>query len=117
MNEDKTEAAKTIHQLAETGRARLAHGSRGARDLVDAATDYVRANPWIAVAGAAVFGGIVSAMSQPRQIKRQSSRASVRDWLRDSHASLPTGKQFRSVAKSAGIPTTFEQLKARLREI
>lgn len=79
-------------------------------DVLSKVEQFLRVNPWVAVAGAAVTSGILEALSDKRALRRPSSRAAVRDWVDDAYATLPTKKQFRSVAKSAGLPTTLRQL-------
>lgn len=73
------------------------------------ATEYIRANPWVAVAGAAVIGGIVAVAL--RQSKPESGKLEVvRDWLEDAYAKLPSQKQVRSAAEASGIPGFLESL-------
>ena len=103
-----------IHHLAGIGRGRQNRGEETLKHTLDAAEQFLRANPWVAVAGAAVASGVLAAMSRKKPVRRESSRAAVRDWLDHAYATLPTRKQFQSVAKSAGVPTTLQQLKEKL---
>ena len=110
-------AAATIHQRAETGHDNVERARILAEDPWGSAAGFLRENPWVAVAGAAVLGGVLTALTRRSPVRRNSSRAAVRDWLEEAHASLPTKKQFKSMANSAGLPTTLAQLKERLREL
>jgi hypothetical protein len=80
------------------------------KSVARAAEDFITARPWLAVAGTAILTGVFTAISENKRIRRNSSRAALRDWLDDAHESLPTKKQLVSVAKSAGLPTTLKDL-------
>ncbi len=95
-------------------RQRLVRGDYRAEDLLADAEDFVRKNPWVAVAGAAVLSGVLGALNRRKPIRKNTSRAALRDWLDEAHSGLPTRKQFRSAAQSAGLPTTLEQIKQKL---
>jgi len=104
-------------QLVRAGSAvhrRVVRGSYRAEDLVADAEEFVRRNPWVAVAGAAMLSGVLSALNRRKPVRTNSSRAALRDWIDDAHAGLPSKKQFRSAAQSAGLPTTLEQLRKKL---
>jgi len=83
------------------------------KSVAMAAEDFITARPWLAVAGTAILTGVFTAISENKRIRRNSSRAALRDWLDDAHESLPTKKQLVSVAKSAGLPTTLKDLQEK----
>jgi hypothetical protein len=89
-------------------------GEAVVEEAVAMAEQYLRANPWLAVAGTAVATHIFSALTPKTPIRRGSSRAAVRDWLDDAYENLPSRKQLESAAKSAGVPTSLSQLQAKL---
>ncbi len=92
----------------------LTPGEAAVNEAIEKAELFLAGNPWLAVAGAAVASQVFAAMSQKTPIRHQSSRAAMRDWLDDAYSSLPTKKQFQSVAKSAGVPTNLRQLRKKL---
>jgi hypothetical protein len=75
---------------------------------------FLRNNPWLAVAGAALAGGVLSAISDRKKSRKTKSSSAVRGWLEEAYDNLPTPKQFHSMAKTAGVPTSFEQFKEKL---
>ncbi len=85
-----------------------------AQDAMAEAEEFLRNNPWVAVAGAAVAGGVLSAISDRKKSRKTKSSSAVRGWLEDAYETLPTPKQFQSMAKTAGVPTSIEQLKEKL---
>ena len=112
MSEDAVEETPTIHELTERGREKLAQAQEGAKDVLAAVADYARANPWIALAGAAVIGGVVVALSKPCQ-RTPSRRDAVRDWLDEAYAKLPSQKQVQAVVETSGVPDFVAQLKKK----
>ena len=93
---------------------RLSRGEAVVEEAVALAEGYLRANPWLAVAGTAVAARVFEALTPRTPIRRGSSRAALRDWLDEANGSLPTRKQLESAAKSAGVPTSLRQLQAKL---
>ncbi len=89
-------------------------GEAVVEEAVALAEQYLRGNPWLAVASTAVAVRIFEALTPKTPIRRGSSRAALRDWLDEAHAGLPTRKQLESAAKSAGVPTSLRQLQAKL---
>ena len=77
------------------------------------AREFLRENPALAVATAALATELFASLtsSPPR---RGSSRAAIRDWLDGAHETMPTYKQFKSAAESAGLPTSYKQVEEKL---
>jgi len=113
MSEDVAEETPSIQELAQKGREKLAQAQTGAKDALSAVADYTRANPWIAIAGAAVLGGVVVALTKPAR-KPASRLDVVRDWLDEAYAKLPSQKQVQSVVEASGVPDFFSQLRKKL---
>ncbi len=113
MNENEPDAQSTIHELTEAGREKLAQAQSGAQDALSAATEYIRANPWVAVAGAAVLGGVIAVLSKSSKPEPRNLDA-VRDWLDEAYSKLPSQKQVQSIADSSGIPCFLKSLKKKL---
>lgn len=113
MSEDNFEEAASNPDPTEVAREKLARVEQQVRGGLTTATEYIRANPWVAVAGAAVIGGIVAVAL--RQSKPEPGKAEVvRDWLKDAYAQLPSRKQVRSAAEASGIPGFLESLRKAL---
>lgn len=87
-------------------------GEQAVDEAIEKARDFLRDNPAFAVAGAALVSEIFSALS-PTAIRKGSSRAAIRDWVGGAYESMPEVRQFKSAAKSAGVPTTFHQAKIK----
>lgn len=113
MTEDAFDESPSIHELTERGREKLAQAQDGARDALTAVADYARANPWVAIAGAAVLGGVVVALSKPGR-KPPSRLDVVRDWLDEAYAKLPSQRQVQSAVETSGVPDFLNQLKKKL---
>lgn len=113
MSEDIAGETPTIQELTEKGREKLAQAQAGAKDALSVVADYTRANPWIAIAGAAVLGGVIVALTKPAP-KPVSRLDAVRDWLDDVYAKLPSQKQVQSAVEATGVPDFFGQLKKKL---
>jgi hypothetical protein len=113
MSEDNFEDAASNSDPAEVAREKLAQVEKQVRGTLSTATDYIRDNPWVAVAGAAVIGGIVAVAL--RQSKPEPRKLEVvRDWLEDAYAKLPSKKQMRSAAEASGIPCFLDSLRKAL---
>lgn len=95
MNEETHEEAEAFQDFAEDGLEKLTTARETAEDALAAATDYVRNNPWVAVAGAAVLGGVIVALARPSRPASPNLDA-VRDFLDDTYAKLPSRKEARS---------------------
>jgi len=77
------------------------------------ASDYIRANPWTVVAGAAILGGIVGAiLTRPKQPPSPSEL--LNQWLEEAGERLPSRKQLQATAKSAEFPCSLKELKKKL---
>lgn len=114
MSEETQEPAATIHEFTEKGRETLENAQSGARNALATATDYIRANPWTAVAGAAIVGGVLAALTAPRPSAPHQLDA-VRDWLAETYEKLPSQKQVQSsLAKGAGLPEVLTALRRKL---
>ncbi len=102
---DEPEVPVTIDELTEFGREKLARAETVTRDAVAVTTDYIKANPWIAVAGAAVLGGAIVALASP--CRRQTNKLeAVRDWFDDAYAKLPS----QADLKCPAIPKFLKNL-------
>jgi hypothetical protein len=112
MSEDAVEETPSIHEMTEKGREKLAQAQTGAGDALSSVADYTRANPWVAIAGAAIIGGVVVALSKSR--KSVSRMNVVRDWLDEAYAKLPSQKQVQSAVETSGVLDFLAQLKKKL---
>lgn len=83
-------------------------------ELIEKTMWFLRDNPAIAVAGTALATHLFAAVGSGTPVRKGTSRAALRDWLQNASESMPTRKQFESAAKSAGLPTTYSQLKTKL---
>lgn len=113
MSEDLAEQTPSIQELTQKGREKLAQAQTGAKDALSAVADYTRANPWIAIAGAAVLGGVLVALTKPHR-KPVSRWDAVRDWLDDAYAKLPSQKQVQSAVEASGVPDFLGQVRKKL---
>ena len=114
MSEEHVEQhPATIHELVEDGREKLARAQDGAQDALGAATEYIKANPWVAVAGAALIGGAVAALLRPKKPSGPDLN-SLRDWLGDAYAKLPSREDVQEVVKSSGAQKVLKQLAQAL---
>jgi hypothetical protein len=114
MNEETT-TGKEIHALVEEGRKRVACARDGANDGLQAAKEYVRANPWTAVGIAAAAGVLIAVAAKRPQPKTQKLDA-IKEWLEDAYAKIPSEKQIRSVVDSSGAPSFLKALAQKLRQ-
>jgi len=112
MSEDAIEEGPDIHDLTEKGRQKLAQAQAGATDALSAVADYARENPWVAIAGAAVLGGVLVALAKPNRPKSRTD--ALRDWLDEAYAKLPSQKQVQSIVDDSGVPDFLAQLKKKL---
>lgn len=99
MSEDHPEEAPTIHDMTRKGREKLAQAQERAKSTLGAVTAYIRANPWVAVAGAAAIGGVLVAVSRQGNPGHRKLDV-VREWLDEAYAKLPDQKQVQSMAGS-----------------
>lgn len=83
-----------------------------AKDSLQAVSDYIKANPWTVVAGAAVLGGLIAILTRPKQ--PPTAAEVFRQWLDEVSGSLPSRKQIESTAKSAGLPCSLKELEKKL---
>jgi len=113
MSEDNYEESASNPDPAEVAREKLAQVEEQVRGTLSTATGYIRDNPWVAVAGAAVIGGIIAVAL--RQSKPEPGKLEVvRDWLEEAYAKLPSQKQVRSAAEASGIPSFLKSLREAL---
>jgi len=110
MSEETTAGAE-IHDLVEAGRKKL---DARASDRFQMATDYVRANPWVAVGIAAAVGGLIAVAAKRPKTRAQNLDA-FRDWLDEAYSKIPSEKQVRSVVDSSGAPSFLRELGKKLR--
>jgi hypothetical protein len=82
-------------------------------ELAGKARDFLRDNPALAVATAALATEVFSSLTSS-PARRGSSRATIRDWLDSAYDTMPVYKQFKSAAESAGLPTTYGQAKGKV---
>lgn len=113
MSEEPTELPQTLHELTEQSREKLEDAKRGVGDVLASATDYVRANPWIALAGAVVIGGVIATLARPKPEPRGID--ALRELLEEGLAKLPTQKQVEAAAESTGVPCFLKRLANFLR--
>jgi hypothetical protein len=113
MSDEMNDEANTIRDLTERGREKLALARSGAQDAVSATARYVRAHPWIAVAGAAVVGGAICALTKHGRPQPKNFKV-AKKWLDEAYAKLPSQKQVQAVAESAGLPDFLKQLQKKL---
>jgi len=111
MNEEFTEEPVKLHELTELGREKLAQTQDATKEALAVTKDYIKANPWIAVAGAAILGGVLVALARPCK-PSPTNLDNVRDWLDEAYAQLPSksdiqssgpGKFLKHLAKSLNI--------------
>ena len=112
MSEDAVEETPSIHEMTEMGREKLAQAQTGAKDVLSAVANYARANPWVVIAGAAIIGGAVVALT--RSSRSESRMDVVRDWLDEAYAKLPSQKQVQAVVETSGVSDFLTQFKKKL---
>ncbi len=112
MSEDAVDEMPSIQDYTELGREKLAKVQEGAKDALTVVADYARANPWVAIAGAALIGGVVVALSKPSR-KPPSRFEVVREWLDEAYAKLPSQKQVQSAVETSGVPDFLSHLKQK----
>ncbi len=110
MSEENFEQTEpvTLHELTEVGREKLAEAQDGAKDALGATTEYLKANPWTAVAGAAVIGGVLVALLRPSRPKTPNME-NLRDWMGEAVAKLPSQRDVQAMAKSSGAQKLLKQ--------
>lgn len=113
MNDENDEQTTRIHDLVEAGSEKVCCAQSGVQDALSATANYIRANPWVAVAGAAVLGGVVAVLSRSSKPEPNSLEA-VRDWLDDAYAKLPSQKQVESMVQSSDLPNFLTSLRKKL---
>jgi len=106
MSENSSDASTAIRDFNEKAQD-------CAKDALTTATDYIRANPWIAVAGAAVAGGVLAALAKPAKAP-PSKLDAVREWMDEAYAKLPSQKQVQAAVESSGVPRFLHQLRKTL---
>ena len=109
-NEPEIEETPSIHDLVKQGREKLAHTKDESRNTLTVLSDYVRANPWLAIAGAFLCGTALASLNKSR--RRQSKLEVVRAWLDETYAKMPSSKQVQSTAER--LPQFLAQLKKQL---
>jgi ElaB/YqjD/DUF883 family membrane-anchored ribosome-binding protein len=115
MSEDAIEETSPLQEATAKGREKLAQAQCVATDTLTGIANYTRANPWLAIAGAALVGGVVVALARP---SRPRSRADViRDWLDEAYAKMPSSKQVQSVVETTGVPDLVARLKKKLHQL
>lgn len=113
MSDEFSDEPSDIQDLTQIGREKLAEAQGATKDALTATTDYIRANPWVAVAGAAVIGGVIAALSRPHR-REPTKFEAVREWLDDAYAKLPTPKQVHAMAENCGVTDTIRQIRRKL---
>lgn len=113
MSEDAGEQPSPISDLADKGNEVLEQTQDKAADALSSVAEYVRANPWVALAGAAIVGGVIVALSRPKQ-PEHPNLDSLREWLDEAVAKLPSKKQIRKAAQSPAINDFLSDLKKKL---
>jgi len=112
MSEDHPEETDARPDLTDAAREKLTQAQELAKDALTGATDYIRAHPWLAVAGGAVLGGLIAALSRPKPDPGKLD--AVREWLDEAYARLPDQGDLRSAAESTGIPCLLKKLRKSL---
>ncbi len=111
--EFEDEISPVIDDLKQGGQEALEQTRAKAGTALEATSDYIRANPWVAVAGAVVLGGVLGALLKPSREEPTKSEV-VRGWLDEAYAKLPSQKQVQSVADSTGLPSFLKELQRKL---
>jgi hypothetical protein len=70
----------------------LSHASRQAKEGLSTCTAYVRENPWVGLAGAAVLGALIVSLVKPSSHK-PTIVESLRHLFDDARDKLPTQKE------------------------
>lgn len=112
MSEDLVQEPVTLHDLAELSREKLHLAPDDASGPLAATASYIRANPWTSMAGAALLGVALVALTRRRPAPRRLDI--VRDWLDDARENLPTRRQVNSLVDSTGVPCLLKQLGQKL---
>jgi len=102
----------TLHDLAELSPEKLGLSSKAAADPFAAMVDYLRVNPWRSVAGAAVLGVALVALSRRRSEPRKLEV--IRDWLDEARENLPSRRAIDSLADSTGVSCLLRRLGRKL---
>jgi hypothetical protein len=113
MNEDFSDEQNPILSVEEKAREGFEQVRDSACDCLTTATDYIRANPWLAVVGVAVVAGVLAATI--KRGKPESGKFdAVREWLDEAYAKLPNQKQVQSMAESSGLPCLLKRIRESL---
>lgn len=104
MKVELTEEAGAIDEVAENSLDKLTATRETAGDALAAAGDFVRRNPWVAVAGAAVLSGLIIAVGKSRN-PVVSKMDRVRNFIDDTYSRLPSQK-----AVEKGFSKLFKKL-------
>ena len=114
MNVETIAEPNTLHEITEIGREKLAMARDGANDALTATTQYIKDNPWLAIAGAAAIGGALVALSRPGHSSHRSKSDAIRQWLDDAYSRLPSQGDVRSAAKSSGLSKLAQKVSKAL---
>lgn len=113
MNEENATAVESVQDFAEAGHDTLNDLKQGARVGFDGATEFVRANPWVAVGIAVVAGGLLAVLSRPSKPKPKNMDL-IREWLEEARTKLPSQKQLQSAADNTCAPSFLKALGKKL---
>lgn len=89
MNADFPEGST---ELPEQAREKLAEVQERAKGSPATVTEYIRANPWTAVAVAVLVGGLAGALCRSGR-PEPSKLDAAREWLDDAYRGFPTGSR------------------------
>ena len=82
--------------ISESGQeapsAMLSETSRQAREGLATCTTYVRENPWVGLAGAAMLGALVVSVIRPSRHK-PTALESIRHWVENAREKMPAPKE------------------------
>lgn len=69
----------------EEGRKKLMAVQQGATNTISSAAGFIRANPWMMIAGATLLGGLIVTFGKSR---KPANIDAIRDWLGDAYSKL-----------------------------
>lgn len=113
MNDDILDEPSDLQDFEARAHERLRTARGAARDALTATADYIRANPWVTVAGAAVIGGVIAVLARPGRPEPRKFEV-VRGWLDDACAKLPSQRQVQSAVDHCGVTKAVREIKRKL---
>ena len=81
--------------------------------VVEETSDYIRANPWKAVTGAALLGGIFAVLSHHQALKR-SNHSSIGGWVEDIYSRFPRKNLRESKTESLEVSDFIKLIKSKI---